>query len=251
MMQHDIDRTQQMLGESYEFNFPQSEAESGEAFEGEGYEMESPLGEAETMEVASEMLEVQSEEELEQFLGSLVNTVAKAASGAASAIGNFARTPVGQQLVGVLKQAAKTALPAAGTAVGTYFGGPVGAKLGSFAGEKLGQAMGLELEGLSNEDQHFEVAQQFVRLASAAAQNAAANLGSGPPQQLAKNAFIEAAKVHAPGLIRPIGTSGGARANGGGAMGGAVQSAGYAGRGKRSISGRWFRRGNTLVLTGA
>jgi hypothetical protein len=244
---HDIDGTQLALRQNeYEFNF-ETEGESGEA---EAYEQEGTLGEAETMELASELLEVQNEEELEQFLGSLVQKIGSAASGAASAVGNFARTPTGQALVGVLKDAAKTALPAIGTAVGSAYGGPLGGQLGGLAGQGLGAALGLELEGLSNEDQHFEVAQQFVRLGEAATQNAAAlRAAAGSPQQKAKAALIEAAKTYAPGLIRPTARNGSGSRQ--------IPEAGYGGgqtQAARQIhrrhSGRWIRRGDTLVLMG-
>jgi hypothetical protein len=232
----------------YEFNFETEGEGEGEAYEAEAFEQEGPIGEAETMELASELLEVQSEEELEQFLGDLVKKVGSAASGAARAVGNFARTPAGQELVGILRGAAKTALPAIGTAIGTAYGGPLGAKLGGLAGQGLGAALGLELEGLSYEDQHFEVAQQFVRLAGAAAQNAATAPTAGSPQQKAKAAFVEAAKTYAPGLIRPAGKNG----NGSGPSYGQVSADGgqrhrprHGGR-----SGRWIRRGNTVVLMG-
>lgn len=252
---HDIDGTQSSLRQNeYEFNF-ETEAENGEAeaFEAEAYEQEGPLGEAETMELASELLEVQSEEELEQFLGSLIQKIGSTASGAARAIGDFSRTPTGQALVGVLRNAAKEALPAIGTAVGTRYGGPLGGQLGGLAGQGLGAALGLELEGLSHEDQHFEVAQGIVRLAGDAAQKAAAmRVTAGTPQQKAKVAFIEAAKTYAPGLIRPVGRNG----NGGNGRQGS-EDAGYGGgsgrreqHGKRRHSGRWVRRGETLVLMG-
>lgn len=247
---HDLDRTQPMLLQNeYEFNF-ESDSESGEA-----YEAGASVGDAETMELASELLELQSEEELEEFLGALVQKVGSAVSRAAGAVRDFSNTPTGQALVGVLKDAAKTALPTLGTAVGTAFGGPVGAQIGNLAAQGIGSALGLELEGLSNEDQHFEAAQQVVRLATDAAQQAAAlQTTPGSPQQKAKAAFIEAAKSYAPGLIRPVGTNG----NGNRPMGIGMPGTGrgpsapqHGGRhhGRRT-SGRWMRRGDTLVLMG-
>ena len=250
---HDIGSPQPGLWQrenEYEFNFEtEGEGEGeAEAYEAETFfEQEGPVGEAEAMELASELLEVQSEEELEQFLGDLVKRVGSAASGAVRAVGDFARTPAGQELVGILKGAAKTALPAIGTAIGTAYGGPIGGKIGGLAGQGLGRALGLELEGLSHEDQHFEVAQQFVRLAGAAAQNAASMPAAGSPQQKAKAAFIEAAKTYAPGLIRPAGKNG----NGAGQSFGSVSA--YGGQHHRRHhhrQGRWIRRGNTIVLMG-
>jgi hypothetical protein len=249
---HDLDRTQPMLLQNeYEFNF-ESDSESGEA---EAYEAGAPAGDAETMELASELLEVQSEEELEEFLGALVQKVGSAVSKAAGAVRDFSNTPTGQALVGVLKDAAKTALPALGTAVGTAYGGPVGGQIGNLAAQGLGSALGLELEGLSYEDQHFEAAQQVVRLATDAAQQAAAlRTTPGTPQLKAKAAFIEAAKTYAPGLIRPVGANGNGNRPMGMGMPGAWQgpsASQHAGRhhGRRT-SGRWMRRGDTLMLLG-
>jgi hypothetical protein len=248
---HDIDRTQPMLQQNeYEFNF-ESDYESGQA---EAYEAGAPVGDAETMELASELLEVQDEEELEQFLGSLVQKVGSAVSRAAGAVRDFSNTPTGQALVGVLKDAAKTALPALATTVGTAYGGPVGGQIANLAAQGIGSALGLELEGLSNEDQHFEAAQQVIRLATDAAQQAAALRNTpGTPQQKAKAAFIEAAKTYAPGLIRPVGANGNGNRPIGMGMSGAAQgplASPHVGHHRRRTSGRWTRRGDTLVLMG-
>ena len=96
-----------------------------------------------------------------------------------------------------------------------------------------GKAMGLELEGLSQEDQEFEVARQFVRFAGEAAKNTAAASQSAPPATAANKGTVAAAKKHAPGLLRP--------------------SDGNGTNGRRSAmrSGRWIRRGNTIILFGA
>jgi hypothetical protein len=260
---HDLDGSQSLLRQNeYEFNF-ESEGEGEGEFEFESFEQEGPIGEAETMELASELLEVQSEAELEQFLGSLVSKVGSAVANAGRAVGgaaaDFARSSAGQALIGVLKDAAKKALPVLGTAAGAALGGPIGARLGGMAGQGLGSVLGLELEGLSYEDQHFEVAQQFVRLAGEAAQNAAQSAVSkgvpGTPAQKAKGAFIEAAKIYGPGLIRPAGAAAG---NGGGNGNGRPgtqtqpsQSSGAFGRHHKRHSGRWVRQGDTVILMGA
>lgn len=253
---HDIDGALMRQNE-YEYAF-ESEGE-GESYEGESYEAEGegPLGEAETMELAAELLEVQSEQELEQFLGSVLSKIGSSVAGAARKVGgavvDFANSPTGQALVGVLKDAAKSALPSIGTAVGTAFGGPLGGKLGSLAGEGLGSVLGLELEGLSHEDQHFEVAQQFVRLAGEAAQQATTKRLPGSPDQQAKAAFIEAAKEYAPGLIRRARNGNGNGAtNGLNGFGiGKIGAAGTEGSGRhRKHTGRWVRRGDTLMVMG-
>src|SRR5438067_1817987 len=63
----------------------------------------SPLTEAQELELASELLEISSEAELEQFLGGLIKKV-----------GGFMKSPIGQALGGVLKNVAKKALPVVG-----------------------------------------------------------------------------------------------------------------------------------------
>ena len=48
----------------------------------------------------------------------------------------------------------------AGSALGGMVGGPLGAQLGGSLANMAGSALGLELEGLSNEDREFEAAKQ-------------------------------------------------------------------------------------------
>ena len=149
-----------------------------------------PLSEEEEIDAAGELLNVSNEEELEQFLGDLVNTVAGAAK-------NIADSPAGSQLVGVLKDAAKQALPIVGAAIGGRFGGPTGAQIGGQLGQTAGQVFGLELEGLSPEDQEFELARRFVRFASSTTHHWSRRGWS------AWTAARHAARHHAPGLFGP------------------------------------------------
>jgi hypothetical protein len=217
-----------------EYGFGQGEAGTTQG--------ESVFAEQQEMELASQLLEVTNEQELEQFLGNLIR-------GAGRAIGGIVRGPVGQALGGVLKQAAKVALPMAGTALGNLvapgIGGVVGGKLASAAGK----AFGLELEGLSGEDREFEVARRYVRLAGAATQNAVAAPEGTSPQQVAQSALMQAARVHAPGLAQQLNgrsaASNGAR--GASAQGGQNRQSGQNGR---QQSGRWIRRGRRIILTG-
>src|ERR1044072_8324792 len=71
-------------------------AGESEGFGEFGYE--SPFSEAEEMELASELLNVQSEAELEQFFGNLFKKV-----------GGFFKSGVGKQIGGAFKGGAKTA----------------------------------------------------------------------------------------------------------------------------------------------
>jgi hypothetical protein len=217
---HDMDRTQMEY------------AAETEGFEAEqfGYEGEwstetgAVLSEADEYELASELLGVSSEEELDQFLGGLIKKVAKGA-------GRLFRGPVGQAVGGVLKGVAKKAMPLAGGALDAV--APLGAKIGSGVAAATSDAPGVEGEMLAQEDQEFEGAKQFVRLAANTVKKAAAAPASADPRTVAKSAAISAARQLAPGLLKK--------------NGGDHHLAGASGNGH---SGRWARRGNTIVLFG-
>jgi hypothetical protein len=178
-----------------EYEYEDREAGSYEAeMEGES-EGGSPFSQEQEMELAAELLSLSSEQEMEQFLGGLISSVGKAA-------GKVISSPVGKALGGLLRKAAKTALPVVGSAVGGFFGGPVGASLGGKLASAGGQLFGLELEGMSNEDKEFEVSRRIVRLAGNAAARAAGYQRSMPPRRAARAALAAAARRHAPGLLR-------------------------------------------------
>ena len=65
-------------------------------------------------------------------------------------------------------------------------GRPFGASIGSGLASAAGRVFGLELEGLSREDQEFETAKRFVRFASEAVKDAASASPAGDPQALAR-----------------------------------------------------------------
>ena len=222
---HVFDRTQMEYSPELEFEGEQFEygEQEGEG-EGEIYG-ESILSEADETELAAELLEVTNEGELDRFLGNFL-------SRAARAVGQVARSPIGQAVGGVLKGVAKKALPLAGGAIGGYFGGPLGAKIGSGLASAAGSALGLEGESLEQEDREFEGAKQFVRLAADTVKQAAAAPPSADPRAAAQSAAIAAARRFAPGLLQ----------GGPGAAGAAM-----AGRGR---TGRWLRRGSRIVLYG-
>jgi hypothetical protein len=220
---HDIDRTQL----EYSGEGPSFEDENFEFAEGEFGAEGGLLSEADEYELASELLGVASEEELDQFLGGLIKRVARGA-------GRLIRSPIGQAIGGVLKGVAKKALPLAGGALGGAIGGPLGAKIGSGLASAAGKAVGLEGEALTQEDQEFEGARQFVRLAANTVNKAAAAPAGADPRAVAQQAAMNAARQLAPGLLRSAG----------------AVSAGMASAGRAS-SGRWARRGNSIVLYGA
>ena len=223
---HDIDRTQM----EYSPELPGFEAEQFEygafgetEWSGETFG-ESALSEADEVELASELLQVTNEAELDQFLGSLIRKVGSVA-------GRVIRSPIGQAVGGVLKGVAKKALPLAGGAIGGFFGGPLGAKIGSGLASAAGGALGLEAE-MEQEDREFEGARQFVRVAANTVSKAAAAPQGADPRAVAQAAAAAAARKFAPALLGP------------GA--GSVASAAL-GRGQ---TGRWLRRGTKIVLYG-
>ncbi|HKG79070.1 MAG TPA: hypothetical protein VKA78_06610 [Pyrinomonadaceae bacterium] len=202
------------------------ELEGEGEFEGNGeYTQEGPFSEAEEMELAAELLTVSNEEELEQFLGKLFKRAA-----------GFLKSPIGQKLIGGLKGIARKALPVLGGAVGNFIVPGAGGIIGSKFASQAGSMFGLELEGLSYEDQEFEVAKQIVRLGAAAANHAVEAGETAPPTQVAQQALTTAAQQYAPGLLRNY----------------PPQSANMRDhrhpRRHRHHRGQWVRRGNTIVL---
>lgn len=185
---------------------------------------EAVFGEADEMELAAELLEVTSEAALERFLGDLVER-------AGQAIGRVAPTAVRGALASMLKTAAKRTLPIVGRAVGERVGGATGAAVGAQVVDAAARYFGLELEGLSAEDQEYEIARRFVRFAGEAATNAVEAPTAMPPVA----AMARAARRYAPGLLKqlldPRPADPGARR---------VPAAG----------GRWVRRGHNIVVNG-
>jgi len=215
---HDIDRTQ--------MEFPQETEFEGGQYEFGEWEAEGGMfSEADEAQLASELLGVSTEAELDQFLGSLIKK-------ASSVIGSAVRSPIGQAVGGVLKSAAKKALPLAGGAIGGYFGGPLGAKIGSGLATAAGSRLGLEAETMGSEEREFEGAKQFVRFAANTVKNAATSPIASNPAAAAQAAATTAARQFLPGLV-------------GQTPGGAGIAA--AGRGQ---TGKWLRRGGKIVLYG-
>jgi uncharacterized protein (DUF697 family) len=218
---HDIDRT--LLEMEPETDTFETEYEYDES---EYSDTEAVFDEAAEMELAAELLGITEEAELDQFFGKIFKKVGRA-------VGKFVKSPVGRSLGRVLKGVAKKALPAVGGALGSFVPG-VGTAIGTKLGMAAANLFEVELEGLSPEDQEFEVARRFVRLTEEAAKNAALAPPSANPQAAAKAALVAAAKMHAPGLLR----------------GGTTSTTAAAVPGVPGRSGRWIRRGRKIVLMG-
>lgn len=162
----------------------------------------SPLNEAQEVELATELLEISSEEELQQFLGGLFKKVARG-------VGGFIKSPVGRALGGVLKSVAKKALPVVGGALGSMVAPGIGTAIGSKLGSMAGGLFEVELESLPQEQAEYEVARRYVNLAAAAARNAALAKPrpSVDPRTVARAAVARAARTYAPGVYRTIAPS--------------------------------------------
>ena len=90
---------------------------------------------------------------------------------------------------------------------------------------------------MSQEDREFETAKQFVRLASTAAAIAASAPPHVSPAEAARTGVIQAAHQFAPGFV-------GRLESGPGPTRARVPAVGPA------ESGRWYRRGNKIILVG-
>ena len=224
---HDIDRTHLRYAQEMG-NYPlASEAPA--------------LSEAEEMQLAAALMEVQSEEEFENFLDDLIGGIAKAAGG-------FLNSPTGKALGGLLKGAAKKLLPVAGTAVGGYFGGPAGASLGGNIASTL--AGSLEME---RDEMEWESAKTFVRLAADATKTAALTPPGETPEDTARKAVTDSAQKNAPALLVPAQPSLPPLPQ----MGPVTPVASFPPMpaqcpvcGSGHSGGRWTRRGNQIVLFG-
>jgi hypothetical protein len=174
--------------------------------------------EIEQAELAGELLATTDDDELERFFGRLIKKGRRAL-----------HSTTARRLRGLLKDAARTALKHGAPIAGAAIGGPMGATLAGKAASSLGSMLGMELEGLSPEDQELEAAKQVVRLAGAAIEHAADLEPSTSSESAAYQGMVNAARRHAPGLLRRHATH-------------------TLGRAQR---GTWVRRGGNIVLFGA
>ena len=240
---HDIDRTQ--LETADEFEADAFEFQEGGEFEFQG-EMEAPFDEVEEMQLASELMEITDEAELDQFLGNLIRR-------AGQVVGRAVQTPLGRAVGSYLKGAFRSSLPGlsglyaaaapvfgrmsdsrapSGNGAGNGFGYPAAANAG-------GDERGADEPPMNESagDQEFELARDLVRMAGSAvsnATNAVSNAASGALQSpqgrtlqnVARSAVQAAASAHMPALLGSVP----ARA--------------------RRKSGRWYRQGGQIVIEG-
>lgn len=168
-------------------------------------ESEAPHGQAATMAYSADLLGLADTAQLEGFLAKLVRSIAAANRLSLDAA-------LSKALVASLKGAVLTIMP-------IHSGANGGVDLKS----KAARIFGMELEGLSPEDKEYEVAQQFIRLATDTIHHAAAAANSAAPTAVATAALRQAARQYAPGLLQKE-----------------SQAA--------PASGRWRREGRRIIL---
>jgi len=212
---HDLDRT------SFEVNdeaYPYGQFEFESELPGGTYGR--PFSEAELDELAMELLQVRDEQELDQFLGSLL-------SKAARAVGKFVRSPAGAALKGILKNAFAAAVPGLGALGVLLPGSDVGAAVGAaIKGE-------LEWESGPGDNRNMEAAKKVMDVGGTAAQQVATLPPNAPPQA-AVEAMQSSAQQHG------ISTDGGV----------SQQTPSGVMADTSSASGTWYRRGRTIIVVG-
>jgi hypothetical protein len=244
---HDLDRTQQYLeaGE-YEFEHDrefdqefesQDQGEFESEYESGDHEMEQESIENAEVDLASELLSVSNDQELDQFLGKFLKRAGRT-------FRRFARSGLGKGLAQGLRGIAKAALPTLGGVLGSAIPIPgVGTALGAAAGNMAAGA--LEFEGMSGEDREFEIARRVVRVGLDAAANLAAMPEGEATQDELIGTLLNAGRSHFPGIVGSVISKG--ALNAGGIPGIRFPMSGKPGGAR---TGRWVRRGNTIVLLG-
>ncbi|MBX3304990.1 MAG: hypothetical protein KF751_02945 [Nitrospira sp.] len=209
-----------------EFEWGEAELpDTGEVYGEVGFE--SLLSEAEELELAAELLEVSSEEEMDQFLGKLFKGIGRGLKKFGRFIGKKVLPALGKGL----RSIAKVALPIVGKIAGSFIPIPgVGTAIGGAVGRAVSNALELEFSGVNGEEAELEMARRFVRMAATAAQQAAMATPSQDAEVVANEAIVHAARTHLPHFrLRKAERSD---------MPGVSQQ------------GRWMRRGQRIVVLG-
>jgi hypothetical protein len=205
------------FGRTGEFELEYESSETGE------------LSEQEELELAMELLSVNNEYEMEQFLGNLVSSIGRGLKS------------VGRIALPALRSLAKFALPIAGRALGSFIPIPgVGTMIGGALGRAAANALELEYTGMDPGQADIEKARRIVRVLRSAIRNLSQTLGSMPPESAVRAALTSAVRRNIPSANLAA-----LRAVPPGEM--ALSPAATV----AATSGRWWRRGNTIVLDGA
>jgi hypothetical protein len=206
---HDLDRQQL---EQYE-----DEGAFGES------EQHGQLSETQELELANEVLEVTSEEELEEFLGDLWNR-------AKSTAGQIYNSAAVQQALPTVKAVGAKILPVAAGKLADYAWPGSGDYVKAGTGALVDQWLKEELEGLSAEDRELALARRYIRFALEALDRAAKTPKRVPPHVAGQIAVTDSARTHIPGVVPFL-----------------PQLTGFNGA-SEPTAGRWVRRGSTIEI---
>ena len=196
-----------------------------ENYESEQFEWPGETGavfnEAEEMEFASQLMEVNDEQELDQFLGALIRKAGRA-------LGGFVNSPPARRSAAFSKARSDKfcRMPPARSARSSA--GRSGAQIGSGLASIAGNELGMEAETWNQEDSEYEGARQFVRVAADTVRN---TLAAGPLRRADGGRASRdrpGGAMLAPGLLQAVPPR----------------------MGVAAASGRWMRRGNNIVLYG-
>ncbi|WDZ82901.1 hypothetical protein [Micromonospora cathayae] len=146
------------------------------------------------LEFATRLLDATGEDELDRLVADLLGSAPRGGA-------RFARTREGRQIGGILRDAASRVQPILSRGRDR----PVGWNTGRGPVDPVAPAarryFGVNVEGLSPEDQELELARSFVRFAREAVHETERRAGSGPPGRVVHHAAVTAANHLAPGLI--------------------------------------------------
>jgi len=156
-------------------------------------------------------------------VGAAVGKIVGITDGAS--VGSIVGDPVGASVGRVVGSAVGNDV---GTCVGAGVGPGVGTAVGSALGGAVSKALETEFGELNAEDQEFETARRVVRVVGSVAQKIAQAQPDADPQTVVRNAVTEATHQHVPGLANSKIADPLPRA--------------------AAHSGRWERRGRTIVL---
>lgn len=199
---HDIDRT------SFEIS---DEELPGGTFD-------RPFSEAELDEMATDLLQIRDEAELDQFLPAIL--------GAATKVLPFlVKSPVGKALTGILKDAVISGVPALG---GLFRSRSRAPQIGSDVGAAVRSE--LDWEGVPADSHDIEAAKKIIAIGGSAARELAQQPPNAPPQAVVDAVQNAAQQQGVPANVP------------------APQDA--PSPAEPPTSGRWFRRGRTIVLEG-